>query len=94
MGYVMHGSKGWWIAIGKQQWGQAYGYKSAKSTTLPISFTYQKFCEVVGATHESTFWETPASVKRNDSSLTTITTGVHGASSSTVLSVRFIALGV
>ena len=76
------------------QWGQAYGYKNSKTTTLPIAFSNQKLCEVVGVTYSSSFYEVPACIKRNDGSLTTITTGVYSGSSSTETPVRYIILGI
>lgn len=76
------------------QWGQAYGYKNSKITTLPIAFPNQKLCEVVGVTYSSSFYEAPACIKRNDGSLTTITTGVYSGPSSTDTPVRYIILGI
>lgn len=77
-----------------KQWGEAYGYKTAKITTLPIAFPNQKLCEVVGVTYTSSFYENPACIKRDDGSLTTIATGVHSGANSTTTPVRYIILGI
>lgn len=76
------------------QWGQCYGYKNAKVTTLPIGFTSTKLCEFVSLTYQSSFYEVPACIKRDDDSLTTITTGVYSGSSSTATPLRFLILGI
>lgn len=83
-----------WIALGIQQWGQCYGYKNSKETTLPIGFTSAKLCEFVSLTYSSSFYEVPACIKRDDGSLTTITTGVYSGSSSTATPLRFLILGI
>ena len=90
----MTNGKGYWISAGKQQWGEAYGYKTSKITTLPIAFPNQKLCEVVGVTYTSEFYQSPACIKRGDGSLTTITTGVYSGSTSTTTPVRYIILGI
>ena len=53
MGYVMHGSKGWWVSVGKQQWGF-----SANPVTYPIAFN-EKTLLVCGLTFDQQSTHSP-----------------------------------
>ena len=53
MGYVMHGSKGWWVSVGKQQWGF-----SANPVTYPIAFN-KKTLLVCGLTFDQQSTHSP-----------------------------------
>ena len=53
MGYVMHGSKGWWIAVGKQQWGNNASAGTNTSVTFPIRFPSVTYI-VIGNMSKST----------------------------------------
>ena len=83
----------YWTSVGVQQWGYGYGYKSSKTTTLPIAFSTQKYCVIAGTTYESNFYQVPACVRRNDNSLTTIDTGVYSGSATSQDVVAYAAIG-
>ena len=79
--------------LGNKQWGYGYGYKSSKTTTLPIAFSTQKYCVIAGTTYESNFYQVPCCVRRNDNSLTTIDTGVYSGTATSQDIVAYAAIG-
>ena len=80
----------YWIALGKQQWGESLGTSSPTTVTLPIAYTSTLFAAY--ATPSTTgFWQAPACVERTYT-LSTIKVGAYGGSASLYL--KWLTVGV
>lgn len=55
LGIVVHGTKGWYFVIGKQQWGRGMAgtYNSLKTVMLPVAYSNQNYSLVASVGHAS-----------------------------------------